>query len=269
MKAKLFLLLFACAALMACEKHRSPSDDYVPDTQLAIIRLPYGTQNKVLVSPIVDSVIVNPSNNSVTLYYGNGGAMCNATKQDSLLAQFAQDQLKILGTNPYIILDNGYVIIDWKWIHFHPLSGALRYAAFSSSLPYHLFGYSTNPYRFYPITNEEYYLLPFIWQEIVDLTQQWIRDECEHIERPEVRYANLIDIEKYGNYSTGCRDISLKYNVTLNDLHAIYNLHIKDESMFTAFVYEYDRLQAAYVETLNQMIRNNDFEKWTLYKKTD
>jgi len=256
---KYFSICVLIALLVSCKDTNPPSSgDEIQEVQLAIIKISPEMQEQVFVSPLVDSVIVDNKNLS-TLYYGNYLGLCNPAT-DTILAEFTQSQFNILGTSPYLILDNGYAIIDWRWSHFHVLSGVFRNVLFNDAI--HLPGYSTNPNRFYTIVNEEYYLLPYKWQELNDLTATWKLEKGSLIEKPEVRYINLKDIEEYGDYTTNSRDISLRYNVMPNDLQAVYNLYHQDKARFAAYVEEYTKLQSSYVKTLNQMINNNDFEKW-------
>lgn len=265
---KLFYLFGFLVIVMlfpSCGNSNQPSSgDYMPEIQLAVIKMPAEAYKQVFVSPIVDSVVVDFSAlNLNTLFYRDSLALCAPTQEDTILSDFAQSQLNLLGTNPYVILDNGYAIIDWKWSHFHPLSGAIRNVLYCSPVIYDHKranpGYSTNRHRNGTLANEEYYLLPLGWQELKTLTSTWALKEGERIEKPEVRYINLTDIEKYGNYKITHKEIRQKYN-TENDLHSVRNLYVRDAAMFVDYVEVCDKLQSSYVQTLNQMINNNDFE---------
>ncbi len=266
MKKLLLFFIISISTILwsSCRNTTNPPlpDDEVPETQLAIIKLLPDMQDAVFVSPIVDSVIIDHSKlNLITLYYGNGLVLCTPTKLDSILAAFAQEKLKVLGTSPYIFLNNGYALVDWKWAHFQPLSGEFRSAVYVNPKTHALPGYCTNYYLLNgTIANEEYYVLPVRWIDLKDLTSIWEIEEGKRIEKPEIRYINVKDIEKYGDFQICCKDICQKYNVSANDIHSTYNLYLRDSTMFIAYVEEYNRLQSLYKETLNQMIDNNDLK---------
>ena len=265
---KHLLFILPVVLCVACNTN-SPEPEVRPDdeevkVQLALIKLSPDMKDHVFVTPIVDSCVVDYSKNNLnTLYYGEGLVLCNPTKQDSLLAEFAQVQLKISGANPYIILDNGYAIIDWKWSHLQPLSGYFHSTLFSSPKIYDnkmaRDVYSTNFYYLNgSLANEEYYLLPIKWQELTNLAVKWALQEGQRIAIPEVCYINLSDIEKYGNYQESFRNY-----FDDNYLQRLYIQYSNDPESLAASIDNYNRFQSAYVETLNQMIRNNDLDKWT------
>lgn len=266
MKTRIFQLIVLVFILTGCI---GESADMAVQKQLAIIQLSPEMREQVFVTPIVDSCIVDYANsipNLNTLYYGDGLVLCNPTKEDSVLAEFAQSHLKIVGTNPYIELDNGYAVIDWKWASFHPLSGAWRYTIYPNPNPKIYdhkaaqLEYSTNFYYLNgSLANEEYYLLPSTWKEITKLRKIWPMQEGQYIEKPEVRYINIKDIQKYGHLKNT--------NIDFNHLLDAYYSYQRDSDNFDAFVEQRDELLASYVVTLNQMINNNDFKKWTrIYK---
>lgn len=267
---KLFyqVLNYALVVLVAsCNTTNPPSqDDPMLESQLAIIKLTPEMEKNIFVAPVVDSVVIDYQSNQTVLYYEDELVLCSPTTTDSILSEFAQTEFNIVGSNPYIMLDNGYAIIDWKWSHFQPLSGAYRNAKFFNAKQ-QLPSYSSNPYRFHILENEEYYLLPLTWQELNSLTSKWEMKEGTRIEKLEIRYINLLDIEKYGNYQKGYKDLKNRFNVLPNDLQTTYNLYVRDKAMCGSYIEEYDKLQSSYVETLNQIINNNDLEKWTQYIK--
>lgn len=269
MKTKIYFLIVCLSALLlSCEKNtNAPSTgggDYVPDAQLAIIKTTPELLEQIFVSPIVDSAVVDYSQtNLITLYYGDRLVLCNPTQQDSILANFARLELKIIGTNPYVMLDNEHAIIDWKWANFHPLSGAYRRTVYSSPKIYDnnmaLSGYSTNfSYMNGRLANDEYFLLDTQWQNLTDLTVQWTLAEEQRTEMPEVRYINLKDIEEYGDYKESYKDYFFG-----NDLNSVYQTYLRDPEKFKEYSEGIDRVQASYAETLKQMLKNNDMEKLT------
>lgn len=273
MKAKVLLIFSFAVVLCSCDRSNNPSPDPDPavNAQLAIIKLSQEMQGRIFVSPIVDSIVVdyqNPVPNLNTLYYSDKLVLFNPTKQDSLLAEFAQSKLNLVGTNPYILLQNGYAIIDWKWMNFQPLSGAFRRVLYSSPQIYShkraQESYSTNFYYLNgSLENEKYYLLYVQWHELTDLASIWSLSAGEQIDKPEIRYINLKDIEGYGAYQKSFQTLYPYFE----DLLSLYNIFAQNETTFDQYVEDLDKMQSAYVQTLNQMINNNDFETWSrVYK---
>lgn len=272
MKHKILLCvmtIFLTCVGVVCVSCESDSPQTIveptPENQLAVIQLPAEMLKYVFVAPIVDSCVVDFSNNNLnTLYYGNGLVLSNPTTYDTLLADFARTQLDLTGTNPYIVLDNGYILIDWKWTYFQPLSGTYRYPIYADPTVYNhrqtQQAYSTNPYYLNgTLANEEYYLLPVQWQELTNLTTIWSLENGQRVENPEVRYINFKDLESYSNNQTSYKELSQ----LLCDFNSIYNLYLQDTVGFKVVIENFDQLQNSYVATINQMINNNEFDKWT------
>lgn len=260
---KILYISFICTLIglfSSCNSSNAPTiekcnpPEPAVEPQLALIKMSPQLQEQVFVSPVVDSCVIDHSlSNLITLYHGDKLCLCNPTKLDTLLAEFAKTQLGIVGTNPYRLLENGYAIIDWRWTNFQPLSGGFRSCALGGA-------YSTNDYyQNATLANEEYYLLPIHWQELTDLMAVWNLEEGQQIEKPEVKYINLEDIEQYGEYPVSYK--SFFYDTNFYYIYA--GLYSRDPENFPARIEDLDRYQAAYVETLNQMIRNNDLDKWT------
>lgn len=266
---KILYISFICTLIglfSSCHNTSNPpviaveNDDKEP--QFALIKMSPELQEKVFVSPIADSCVLDLmyyQSNLINLYHGDKLCLCNPTKLDTLLAEFAQTRLNIIGTNPYILLENGYAIIDWRWTNFQPLSGGYRRPLNANHITmYH--EYSTNFYYLNAtLENEEYYLLPIHWQDLTDLTAVWDIEDGQRIEKPEVKYINLKDIEQYGKFSESVLMPFMKNDFTVIKA----SLAWRNPEDFAARVEELDSYQAAYVETLNQMIRNNDLDKWT------
>lgn len=251
------LVVAITAAISSCGNTNPP--DYVPDAQLAIIKLTPELQEQVFVSPVVDSVYRNTDDNSFTLYNGDGLVLCNPNRTDSILADYVQSQFAILGTSPYIMLENGYAIIDWRWAHFQPLSGEWRNTrnSYANPLTNMVSGYSTHfPSSHTLLKNEEYYLLSMRWDELKDMNKIWEMSEGKLIKKPEILYVNTKDIENYGNLTISAKDLPFL------DLYSIYNLYGKDEVSYRKCVENMDMLQASYVDVLNQMIKNKDIDTW-------
>ena len=246
----------------SCEKKISPEPS-IKD-QLVVMRLDPEMYESVFVSPIVDSIHVDYSKGNVyTLYYEDSLALCNLTQEDTILSEFAQSQFNITGTSPYVALNNGYVIIDWKWSYFIPLSGVYRNARYISHDINAQRCYSTNGnYSNGELANEEYYLLPVKWSDLKKLFTCWDIKEGRLVDKPEMYYIALSDIEKYDNCQTNYSELSKKYNVTIFDLHSTYKLYMQDSDKFKEYAKDCDHLQTQYVSVLNQMIKNNDLETW-------
>ena len=260
-------LALASAVVCSCSKKDSepepeptPKPESMVEPQLAIIKLSQEMQNHVFATPVVDSAIVDSKTNLTTLFYGDGLVLTNPNEKNTALAKFAQSELKIVGTKPYLLLSGGYAIIDWKWWQFHPLSGEFRAPRFYNS---HLrMAYSTNSgLNNGAIANEEYYLLNSDWKNVSDLTATWKFTEGEHLNIPEIRYIDCAKLEEYGKYTHSVKEILRKYN--LEDLHGLYVLFSGDAEKGKACVAECNAMQSAYVETLKEMIDNNDLDKWT------
>lgn len=245
--------------------NEEPIDTVLP-AELAIVKMSQELQEKVFVSPIVDYISRDSKTGVFTLCYGNGLVLCNPTYTDSVLITFAQSELKILGTYPYIMLDNGYAIVDWKWSNFQPLSGSGRRAVYlysddsglnnkeNGKLGYP--GYCANGY--FSISNEEYYLLPMNWNQLTNLAEVWPMEEGSRIDKPEIRYITFDALRKYGD---------LKVQDMPNDMYYFYLNFPKDNEAARTCIKEYDEAQAAYIQTLTLMINNNDFETWTRTKQ--
>ena len=266
-KSLIFLLgcMFLTAICCSCSNTDAPAPHEESIVhRLAIIKVSPEMQKQVFVSPIVDSAVVDYSQtNLTTLYYGDGLVLCNPSAGDSVLSAFALTQLKIAGTSPYVMLSNDYAIIDWRWAHFQPLSGEYRNVLYSSPDIYDnkmsQSEYSTNPYYMNgSLANEEYYLLSVKWEELTDLTSVWSLDAGEPIEKPEIRYVSVKEVEEYGGYQGDCEALYARYNVTSCSLQSAYNLYQQDEKLFQSYVDDCNRLQALYVETLKQMINGNE-----------
>ena len=262
-------LAVTSAVICGCTKKDSEPEpitepESMLEPQLAIIKLTQEMQNRIFVSPVVDSAIVDSKTNLTTLFYSEELVLTNPNEKNTALAKFAQSELGIVGTNPYLLLSGGYAIIDWKWWQFHPLSGEDRAPRFYNT---HLrMAYSTNSrLNNGAIANEEYYLLNIAWKDLSDLTATWKFTEGTQLELPEIRYIDCAKVEEYGKYAHSVKEILRKYN--LQDLHGLYVLFSGDAEKGKACIAECNALQSAYVETLKEMIDNNDLEKWTLLRK--
>lgn len=274
MKTKIYLLSVFVLALIfvSCNNSNPPytEGEDLPSEQVVLIKMTPELQEHVFVSPIVDSVIITDINSyyCYKLFYGDGLVLCNPNKADSIYADFIQSQFQLLGTSPYILLEGGFAIIDWKWRNFHPLFGAWRgIRAHDAHIVEYRYDYvtlyTTNAnYANGAIANEEYYLLPIHWNEIKDLNHIWGIEEGRKIEKPEIQCIDCTKIEKYGDFTTSIRDLRIKYNFVISDgVIAEYSLYSRDKEVYNTCVNEIDKLQSMYVETLNQMIKDKYFDK--------
>lgn len=244
------------------------SVDTVPSRTLSIIKLPSEIQDLVFVTPIVDSIVLDTKAYNLTLYYDKGLVLYNPTQLGEDIAEFAKTYLNIVGTSPYIILDNGYAIVDWKWSYLQPLSGASRDALypyrnvqFPNSDTLHSNTYIVPSYSVYsyPITNEQYYVLNIRWDELTDLSMVWDPQEGNLIETPELRFISLDDVKRYADSQDAYREPPY--------LESLYSMYKNNPAECATVIEEADKAQAFYVETLNRMIHNNDFEQWTHIRK--
>ena len=254
MKKVLSMSLCAIIIFASCTTN-APDYARALDNRFPIIKLTHNLQNQVLVTPIVDSIIWDYSSCVHQLCYGDGLVLCNPNITDSILAAFLQSKFNICGTSPYIILDEEFAIIDWKWSMFHPLSGTNRRTQYISKSLHN--SYSINSY--YSISNEEYYLLPTNWTELENLTNIWRMEEAQHIDKPQILYINFKDIENYGNIKKSSK---IKYDLLYYDMLWVYNLYKEENDNFNNYVEEMNILQDCYVETLKRMIKNGDLDKW-------
>ncbi len=252
-----------CAIFVSCSKSEpEPSVEYppepFPEAQIAIIHLSPEMHNRVFVSPVVDSIQEDNAGTYRTLFYDTLLALSN-TQMGHKAISYAEEQLGILGSNPYIMLDNSYAIIDWKWAMFHPLSGeyiSTRYwDAFAGD------AYSTNPEYSPFITNEKYYLLDMTWSDLKDLKKTWKLPEGTSIEKPQVMFINLKKIEEYGNSQMSRANLRDKYSTTNISVREAYTLFSKDKNTASEYVKSCDELQDFYVSTLKEMIKNGDLLK--------
>lgn len=300
---KLILTLYMAALMVACntqpeptngntqpdQTNESPKTDSATNKtdgdegiykELAVIKLTQDMQERVFVSPIVDHIkkleyIRKDSTDGKTyvwdawqggdsLIYTDTLSLCNTQFGQPYVA-FAQQQLELTGTNPYIMLKNGYAIIDWKWGLFHALSGETILTR--HWMPLGGNHYSTNSYYYNgTLANEEYYLLDQKWEELDDITSVWKVEEGTKIDKPEIKYITLKKLEEYGQAELSYMDIYNKYMASDLNLHYAQMKYSNNTEEGEAFINDVDRLQSFYVETLNKMIENNDINDIEKYE---
>ena len=252
-----------CAIFVSCSKSEpEPSVEYPPEplseAQIAIVNVSSEMKNHIFMSPVVDSIKSDNAGKYYTLFYDTLLALSNTQAKQPAIS-YAEKQLGIIGSTPYIMLDNSYAIIDWKWAMFHPLSGeyiSTRYwDAFAGD------AYSTNPEYNTFITNEKYYLLDMTWSDLKDLKKTWKLPEGTRIEKPQVMFINLKKIEEYGNSQMSRANLRDKYSTTNISVREAYTLFSKDKNTASEYVKSCDELQDFYVSTLKEMIKNGDLLK--------
>lgn len=283
-KTLLFCAVIAlCTSCKKADELRSEPEPRV-DEEIAIIKISPEMLDYVFVSPILDSIKekmtfdsvgnkMRYENTEVILYYADSLALYTITERRKELAECVKSSIDIIGKNPYILLKNGYVIIDWKWTHFHPLSGAsIEPLYYSYDFKNHFRDFYTTNHNYYngSANNEEYYIIPTKWNEISDLSQKWGKNEGVLVEKPEVRWIKVKRFQEYRDLMKQkgtkfkCddvpeRDIWERYSYLRESFPINFCNYFDDE----ANVEKQNKLQDYCIETLNLMIENNDFETWT------
>ena len=257
-----FIIGTICAILISCDKPdpepaSESTSEPIPEAQIAIIHITPEMRNRVWVSPVVDSIQMDNAGKYYTLFYDTLLALSNTQVGHNAIS-FAEEQLGILGSNPYIMLDDNYAIIDWKWAMFHPLSGEFIIARHKTVLAGD--AYSTNP-GYCSITNEKYYLLESAWSDLKDLKKTWKLTEGTNIEKPQVMFINLSKIEEYGNLQMNRANLRDKYSTTEISVRKAYTLFCRDKNTASDYVKSCNELQDYYILALKEMIKNNNLLK--------
>ena len=279
---KFSFIIIAAAIITACNSTNPPENktsDEAVHQELAIIRLSPQMREQVLVSPIAEYIrkpevlrIDSSDGNTYfwdlwqgdSLYYKDTLALANAQFIPLNMLSTAQQQLGLSGTNPYILLDNDFAIIDWKWRSFIALSGSG--VSVRQWLPLSGNSYSTNPYYNNGfIANEEYYLINMKWEELEDISSTWNITEGKHIDKPEVRYIKLDKLKEYN--ASEFTDIEDKYLYAEYNISEIYNALSKDNDSGLDFITQNNKAQEICVQTLNKIIKNNDFDALTVTRQ--
>ena len=263
---KTYCICLLCAVFTSCNTSNSPTmgnEETAILSEYAVIKLDESYRNKILVSPLLHSLIKNQKTNYVTfLSYSKDTLVLPNTQFDkamhlnNVMVDFFQDQLKLTGTSPYISLEGGYVIVDWKWRHFHPIA-ADRIYAISDDLEQDYMSYSPYPnYNNGAISNEKFYLLDKTWSELDNLRNVWSVDVGKLITKPIVRYITIDKLDKYRRDSDNVKITGLQ-------LYDAYKKSKEGTDVCNKFIARGDSLEAIYVETLNKMIKAGDFETFS------
>ena len=276
---RFLFIAVVCALCLSCRVIDPFENEERPDealySELALIKITPEMQTRIFVAPVVDSIVkprywreylgdgkwnTGEMWHGDSLYYSDSLALCNTQFYPDPVIAFAQEQLAIIGTNPYILLDNGYALIDWRWSYFHPLAGDFIQARYFQPLAGS--EYCTNPYYYNgSLANEQYYLLRTSWSELQDLKTVWQMNEGTLIATPEIRYIRLKSIEEYdkSNPVWKGKSISRRHSSAFN----AQRLYEKDAEQGLTYVQDCNELQEAFVEVINEIIRNKKFEQLT------
>lgn len=250
--------LFFCVVIIFCTSCKKSSEqnnepDIKAEVVLMVIKLSPELEEHVLAIPMVDSILWD--NGKRIFCYSNTLALSPTTySEDSTLAEFAEKQLDVLGHKPYILLEEGYAIIDWRWTYYHSLSGDMRHTLEQTYNPRHNKYYLIGLEDF---ENEEYYLLPHKWTDITDLMTTWSINvgSLVNYEKMEVRSVRLNFLDSVGDDK---RHYSYKY-VDMRDIRTMYRYYNKtDAEAFNNYIEQLDNMQLFYVEKLNAVIKNKE-----------
>lgn len=257
---KSFLFFILMIILYSCTTINSPQEPTVL-TEYALIKMDDSLLNKIIVSPLLDSVCRDYSNYTETVLFYNTDTLCLSNSQvsqyvSSELIDFANQHLGIIGTNPYTKLDNGYVLVNWKWKHFHPMVADWIVANhINKKLEYY---YSPNPnYNNGRVLNEKFYLIDEQWGNITNISWIWSISKRIELQRKEIRYISIKALDEY----RGSQSAMQRGEYYMNVLNA-FSLYSSDIKKYKEYIILCDSMENIYINTLNKMIRNNDFDKY-------
>ena len=256
----LLWLVLLLISISSCDNPQPPIE---PDSsaEYAVIKIDSALFNNIIVSPILRSISWGEHTkyntvlvyNEDTLALPNTQAYENGYNPHDGMIKFFQDHLKLTGTSPYIQLEGGYAIVDWKWRTYHPIAADWIYITIDShKLPD---GYS--PYWRYN-ENEKFYLLDKKWSELTDLREMWLTAEVDLFNRPEIIYISIEKIDSYRGESSGVITDGLK-------LSKVYREYLDNGiNACNTLISKYDSLETIFVETLNEMIRKNVLDSYSM-----
>lgn len=180
MKTKLYItthfFMLHMVSLLLCSCTPDPIIDNANPGQsnLTILKFNDKTQEKYLVAghPIItySSMALD---NTFTYEEDTISFMYNPYIHSSLyytdLVHFAETELNICGTSPYIELVDGYVLVDWRWNYFHQITLVSQKEWYSQRVTdlvqHHIF--STN----------------ILWSELNNLSPiYWANKQCTHVD---------------------------------------------------------------------------------------
>ena len=150
----------------SCKSGQNEPEPAVLD-EVVIVKMDKNWQEGLIVSPIILSAKIEQTNSQTVLTYGDSLSLCNTQLSDLKYSDFAQNELDVLNFSPYIMLNNGYAIIHWRWRYFFSFASPLIYATDAtvfSPIP------SINNGE---VTNNEFYYIATAYQHLKSLKQQW------------------------------------------------------------------------------------------------
>jgi len=180
---KLYILLFACAALMACEKKDRSDEGYInggppgPPGYLIVVQMPDAqqTQTAIVENPVVR---VDYSTWPETPIFDENVL---EPKVSDLLSTWPKDSLKMLEHSPYIELGDNYYLLDWRW------RGALPFLS-------RLINWYCGPDS---IFIAHWFVTDVEWKDI-SLLQDW--SKAQIIGHPNVTAMGIISPERLDEY---------------------------------------------------------------------
>ena len=147
--ASFFLILLLSFLFLSCEKSKynpeydPPFADWGPPSFVTIVKFSNNEHaNKVILqNPIKEY----DEDNNRYVYYNNlylnirlGSYSWNGVSTS--LANWADEEMQIAGSSPYIPLTDGYYLIDWKWHQLHPISArSIRFDLYENHIYRHCF----------------------------------------------------------------------------------------------------------------------------------
>jgi|GEM_PF-3884592 hypothetical protein len=275
MKAKLFLLLFACAALMACEKNSSKEESFawpareivVPRATMVVVKFAEPTQqNNVIVGDRVLSYDTNCGSYDGSCFeYDEEGNLYllsgvdfnspydpnnhnQSLMEDTLLAKtvtFWEDKIHLRNVQPYIPITDGYVLVDWRWADILPIS------TFRSWI--------WRPTDKLNRIQNHCFLTNLSWGELEDVRQGWQRNEpLQPLNIEEMWYISYYDVDKYCGRNPDLNNGLYGWGLTLS-LALYYNEYYPE--YLTPYMSYCQKEQEQYRQLLVNIIKDNALQK--------
>ena len=125
MKKLIFINILA-VSFTACSSIIEPKPAILDE--VVIVKMDSNWVKGLIVSPLILSADVEKTHYQTVLTYGDSLSLCNTQLSNLQYGDFAQKELDVLKFSPYILLNNDYAIIHWRWRYFFPFSSPLIYA---------------------------------------------------------------------------------------------------------------------------------------------